>query len=182
MQILFLIQDTFCGSMGQDLRQTFCYSPHNTIPSVVVGLHLAVFQRDPSVGIAFPAVSLRERQFTGKASATMEVRQRQKGLGLTVGLEPGGLLSTAACLSIHGENEVGCPGREPCFSPGSVNFSRIPDLGSLEGILIQQQKETENQLSFSQCIPKEEQWTDSALPHLTLAEKREVGSAMPGSL
>lgn len=90
----------------------------------------------------------------------MEAWQQQKGLGLTVGLEPGGLLSTAACLSIHGENEVRCPGREAYFSPGSVNFSRISDLGSLERVLIQQQKEIKNQLSFSQCIPNEENLTD----------------------
>ena len=101
MQILFLIQVTFCGSMGQDFRQIFCYSPHNTIPSVVVGLHLALFQRDLSVGIVSPAGSLRERQFTRKASATMEVRQQQKGLGLTVGLEPSGLLALHHYLPLH---------------------------------------------------------------------------------
>lgn len=36
---------------------------------MVVGLRLAVFQRDLSVGIVSPAVSLRERQFTRKTGA-----------------------------------------------------------------------------------------------------------------
>lgn len=36
---------------------------------MVVGLGLAVFQRDPSVGIVSPAVSFRERQFTRETSA-----------------------------------------------------------------------------------------------------------------
>ena len=88
---------------------------------------------------------------------TVEVRQQQKGLGLSLALEPDGLLSTAACLSIHGENEVRCPVREACLSPGSVNFSRISDLCSLERFLIQQQKEIfKNQFRFNQCIPNEE--------------------------
>ena len=92
-----------------------------------------LFSRETRQWGLSPLQSPLERDSSpGKQVPTVEVRQQQKGLGLSLALEPDGLLSTAACLSIHGENEVRCPVREACLSPGSVNFSRISDLCSLE--------------------------------------------------